>query len=77
MSRSYKKTPKLKYCGNGKKAKRWANKVVRRERWIGIKKSNHYRKLYETWNITDVRSYLEKPKEKEELELWKKYYYRK
>ncbi len=79
MSRSYKKTPKLKYCGWGKKGKRWANKAIRKQKTLWSEKSNGYRKLYQSWNITDVRKYWSRPKteQSEELEMWEKYYRRK
>lgn len=56
MSRSYKKTPIVKDNAGGRKSsKRFANKKVRREKYLSNGKE--YRKVYNTWDIYDYVSY--------------------
>ena len=82
MSRSYKKTPVVKdgcdNAGSRKYSKRRAHKKERKTQDLG-NKSNYYRKVFETWNICDYRFYKEKEigMDEEELQHWKKWYYRK
>jgi hypothetical protein len=83
VSRSYKKNPYLKYNGRerSKKAKRTANKAVRRH----IKKEldnvpeegSWHRKLTESWDIYDVISYCPNAEDWLDENDWKKYYWRK
>ena len=70
MSRSYKKTPITKYCGDSRFGKRQAGKKVRK---------SDGKLLFATWNINDfVQYYSLKDAEKQEnIERWKKYFYRK
>lgn len=53
MSRSYKQMPIVKdgTPGSRRKAKRLANKVVRRSQYVADGK--YYCRLYESWNIYD------------------------
>lgn len=57
MSRSYKKSPRVKDNSNGRKdAKRKANKKVRR--YTGtIANGKSYRKIYDTYDIYDYNFY--------------------
>ena len=55
MSRSFKHVPIIKYGGYGKIAKHWANKRVRK---TDIDDGNKYRKLYESWDIFDIKDNL-------------------
>lgn len=85
MGHSYKRNPVYK-DGSGarrrikKYYKKRANKKVRRTN-ITFRKTNMYRKISETWNICDYRFYvpfsLEISEDKDELNWWKKWYYRK
>ena len=79
MSRSYRKTPIIKCCGDKKYGKRQANKKVRRSYQNVLWKGKQYRKLYETWDINDVIQYWSRRDAEMhgELDIWKKYYYRK
>lgn len=52
MSRSYKKHPRVK-DKNSKGMKRYANKKVRRTKDIPNGKA--YRKVFESWNISDYQ----------------------
>ena len=54
MSRSYKRTPGFTegYGGSARRYyKRWSNKATRRA--PDLADGNHYRRLYESWNIVD------------------------
>ncbi len=84
MSHSIKKTPVYKDGSNQSKRrkynKRQANKKVRK--WAGaLRKSNEYRKIWEQWDICDYRFYepfsCEYLEDKNLLNWWKKWYYRK
>lgn len=83
MSRSYKCSP-VYTCGgkNSRIRKYWkrkANRKVRRTKGLGVK-SKSYKKVYESWDICDYRFFMKKEhfiESAEELEKWKKYYYRK
>jgi len=79
MSRSYKKTPIIKYCGDKRYGKRQANKKVRRLDRTVLLKGKQYRKLYETWDINDVIQFWSRREAERcgELDIWKKWYYRK
>lgn len=79
MSRSYKRTPILKCCGDKKYGKRQANKKVRRSDKSVLYRGKQYRKLYESWDINDVILFWTRHEaEKDgELDVWKKWYYRK
>ena len=79
MSRSNKKTPITKYCGDSRFGKRQAGKKVRKSDGKLLLKGSQYKKLFETWNINDfVQYYSLKDAEKQEnIERWKKYFYRK
>ena len=72
MSRSYKKTPVMKCCGDRRYEKRQANKKV-------LYRGKQYRKLYESWDINDVIVFWSRndAKKSGELDVWKKWYYRK
>lgn len=83
MSRSYKHSPVCtcggKSIGTRKYWKRKANRKVRRTKELGIK-SKSYKKVYESWDICDYRFYIKKEHFvacAEDLEKWKRYYYRK
>ena len=82
MSRSYKKSPVYKAGSDRSKARKFrkkrAEQKVRRCQ-TAFRKSNEYRKIYESWDICDYRFYQRKPDDaqSEELEHWKRYYYRK
>jgi hypothetical protein len=79
MSRSHKRTPVYKDGGrNGKFLKRQANRKVRKTKEVGGKSKN-YRKLYESWNISDYRFYEPKTCDmnEDELQWWMNGYYRK
>lgn len=52
MSRSYKKTPVLKYAPQGNVGQKFANRRVRRFKGE-ISNGKAYKKLYETWNVHD------------------------
>lgn len=54
MSKSYKKTPTIKYGGKGNK--RFANKKVRKYKGQ-IQNGKSYKKLYQSWDINDIVSY--------------------
>lgn len=82
MSRSFKKTP---VCKDGSKhskkkkySKRQENKKVRKLQ-AALRKSNEYRKIGEQWNICDYRTYETKPESvtEEEVNWWRKFYFRK
>lgn len=75
MSRSYKHTPISKTYGPYRNAKRMASKAVRRKMAIEehVKKSNFYKKLYDSWDIYDYVSYAPECDKK----WWFKYYRRK
>lgn len=83
MSRSYKQTPVFKEGSNRAKIrkhnKRQANKLVRKNKFLSGKSNNYRKSGMDTWDICDYRFY--EPKEnnmsKEELEHWKRYYFRK
>jgi len=79
MSRSYKRTPVMKCCGDSRYGKRQANKKVRRSDKSVLYKRKQYRKVYESWDINDVVLYWSKrdAEKSGELDDWKKYYYRK
>ncbi len=79
MSRSYKKTPISKYGGDSRFGKRQAGKKVRKSDGKLLLKGSQYKKLFETWNINDfVQFYSLKEAEiQENIERWKKYFYRK
>lgn len=55
MSKSYKKVPIIKYGGYGKLGKHFANKRVRKN---DIGDFSNYKKLYERWNIFDIKDNL-------------------
>ena len=59
MSRSYKHTPISKAYGPYGNAKRMASKAARRKMAMEepVKKSNFYKKLYDSWDIYDCISY--------------------
>lgn len=78
MSRSYKKTSIIKYCGNSRFGKRQANKKVRVYNDVSLK-GNSYKKLYESYNINDIVEYCSKEKAIRDdfLDEWNKAYYRK
>lgn len=88
MSHSYKHAPVFK-GGKCKHGKRYANKVVRRQARqnpenVLTRKSNAYRKAYESWDVCDYRSWgklirREEPRFKlrGKRELWEKCYRRK
>ena len=80
MSRSEKKTPIIKYGGYGKLGKHFANKKVRT---IDIGDYSNYKKVYESWNIFDIKynfyktharkQYENRPMTIEEImEYWRK-----
>lgn len=79
MSRSYKRNPVYKALS--KYSKRQANKKVRRTKLTAFRKSNMYRKVYETWDVCDYRFYVpfssEISKNKDDMNRWRKWYYRK
>lgn len=79
MSRSYKKTPIIKCCGDKRYGKRQANKKVRRSDRTVLLKGKQYRKLYETWDINDMIQFWSRreAERRGELDIWKKWYYRK
>lgn len=79
MSRSYKRTPVMKCCGDSRYGKRQANKKVRRSDKSVLYKRKQYRKVYDSWDINDVVLYWSKrdAEKSGELDDWKKYYYRK
>ncbi|MFG6369225.1 MAG: hypothetical protein K1W16_12535 [Lachnospiraceae bacterium] len=79
MSRSYKRIPIKKCCGDRQYGKRQANKKVRRSNKSVLYNRKQYRKLYETWDINDVIVYWSRREAERdgELDIWKKYYYRK
>lgn len=83
MSRSYKRSPVYKEGSDRSKIrknnKRQANKLVRKNMFLS-RKSNDYRKSgMDSWEICDYRFF--EPKiagmSKEDLEHWKRYYFRK
>lgn len=78
MSRSFKKTPIIKYAGYGKFGKRQANKRVRQSQDISGK-GTHHKKLYQTWDINDVVSHWSREEAIEAgmLEEWERFYHRK
>lgn len=85
MSRSYKRKPVYKDGSSGRRRikkhdKRRASRKVRRTN-TAFRKSNIYRRLSETWDICDYRTYepfsYEYLEDKELLNWWKKWYYRK
>lgn len=82
MSRSFKKIFVYKDRSNRSKIKKYwkrqANKKVRRLQGV-LRKSNEYRKIGESWDICDYRFYEAKPDDAmgEELNYWKKLYFRK
>lgn len=56
MSRSFKRTPIVKDNKRGRKYfKRHANKKIRKSN--EVVGGRHYKKVYNTWNIYDQRSY--------------------
>ena len=79
MSRSYKRNPIYKAVS--KYGKKLANRKVRRTKLPAFRKSNMYRKVYETWDVCDYRFYVpfssEISKNKEHMNWWRKWYYRK
>lgn len=89
MSRSYKHTPVFKDSKAGNKAKKFANRKIRRKAKIRpgdiqLGKSNYYRKLYQSWDICDYRFWGEHiwreeswRNLREDSELWQKLYRRK
>ena len=79
MSRSYKKTPVMKCCGDRRYEKRQANKKVRRSDKTVLYRGKQYRKLYESWDINDVIVFWSRndAKKSGELDVWEKWYYRK
>lgn len=78
MSRSYKHTPVIKCCGYGRFGKRQANKKVRQTKGLG-QKSQSFKRVYETWNIRDYRSFSRRNAGERLIgkEYWEKCYYRK
>lgn len=85
MSRSYKRNPVYKDGNSNRRKikkyyKKQANKKVRRTKISFSRKTNMYRKISETWNICDYRFYVplfEISENKDQLNWWKKWYYRK
>lgn len=90
MSKSYKRHPVCKDSSNtcNKKDKRSANKKVRKYTLSLTGKSKDYKKISESWDISDYRfwmsseSYAENWEEmfsskEEAIQKWKKYYRRK
>lgn len=85
MSRSYRKTPIIKYGGFGKVGRKLANKVVRRylKKHLDLmpQKGSWYKRLYEQYDIYDVISYCTKEDFPDYLTergiLWEAFYYRK
>lgn len=70
MSRSYKKNPIWKCCGDTKWGKRQANHKVRRCKYNDIPlRGKGYKKLYESWDIVD---YIMRWTWKDCLRWWKK-----
>lgn len=64
MNRSYKHTPVCKGCKSKKYGKRCANRKIRRGAKrkpydSAARKSNLYRKKYESWDICDYRLWRE------------------
>jgi hypothetical protein len=55
MSRSFKKVPIIKYGGYGKLGKHFANKRVRKN---DIGDNGNYKKLYERYDIYDIKDNL-------------------
>lgn len=79
MSRSYKKTP---VCKDGNASKKSGKKMVNRKVRNTVDlagKSNHYKKVYESWDVCDYRFYEECKigLNEDELGFWKKWYLRK
>lgn len=74
MSRSYKRTPVLKCCGDKKYGKRQANKKVRRSDKSVLYRGKQYRKLYESWDINDVIVFWSKNEAEKSgmFDVWKK-----
>lgn len=79
MSRSYKRTPIIKYCGDSRFAKRQSSKKVRKSDGNLLLKGNQYKKLFESWNINDIIQFysLKEAEKLGNIENWKKYFYRK
>lgn len=82
MSRSHKKTPVYKDGSNQSKRRKYSKKQAHKKvrKWQGsFKKSNHYRKISEQWDICDYRFYEAEPDSAigEDYDHWKKYYFRK
>lgn len=81
MSRSRKRSPAVKGSSghSNKWSKRQANRAVRR--WKGsASRKNHYRRLYEQWDLCDYSFYLpwrSARREKWERGEWEKWYFRK
>lgn len=79
MSRSYKRTPIIKYCGNSRFGKRQSSKKVRKSDRKLLLKGSQYKRLFETWNINDIVQFysLKEAEKRGNIEHWKKYFYRK
>lgn len=83
MSRSFKKSPVFKEGSDRAKIrkynKRQANKLVRKIKFLSGKSNNYKKCGMDTWDICDYRFFEPKKKNmsKEELEHWKRYYFRK
>ena len=79
MSKSFKKTPIIKYAGYGAYGKKLANRKVRRTHNEIFTKGNLYRRMYQTWNINDCISHWpQKEAEKSgKTDVWEKFYHRK
>lgn len=82
MSRSYKHTPVYKSSSRSSNTfqKRQANKKVRKYSSEQFKNNGKaYRKIFESWNITDYRFYEEQKVnfDPKEINWWRKWYWRK
>ena len=79
MSKSFKKTPIIKYAGCGPYGKRLANRKVRRNQNDVFANGKLYKKMYETWDINDcVSRWTQKDAEKRGMiDVWEKFYHRK
>ena len=79
MSRSYRKSPRIKDHNKG--VKRLANKKIRRVNRLTPLKGGNYKKMYPTWDICDYNYYwsIEEAKDswyEEESEHYKGYAWR-
>ena len=68
MSRSYKKTPVYKAMVDSRFSKRASNKKIRKQKDLPMGKSKIFRKVSETWEICDYRTYFSREMALEEWE---------